>query len=55
MRKIVNKNSTYSKAYNDEESIKKMIDTLKSIGVSTIVEKEDNPTWNDMDLSLIHI
>ena len=45
----VNKNSTYSKAYNDEESIKKMIDTLKSIGVSTIVEKEDNPTWNDMD------
>lgn len=44
-----NKNSTYSKAYNDEESIKKMIDTLKSIGVSTIVEKEDNPTWNDMD------
>lgn len=44
-----NKNSTYSKVYNDEESINKMIDTLKSIGVSTIVEKKDNPTWNDMD------
>lgn len=45
----VNKNSTYSKAYNDEESLNKMVDTLKSIGVSTIVEKKDNPTWNDMD------
>lgn len=45
----VNRNSTYSKAYNDEESINKMIETLKSIGVSTIVEKDDNPTWNDMD------
>lgn len=45
----VNKNSTYSKAYNDEESLNKMVDTLKSIGVSTIVEKKDNPTWNDID------
>lgn len=44
----VNKNSTYSKSYNDEESINKMIDTLKSIGVSTIVEKKDNPVYNDM-------
>ena len=45
----VNRNSTYSKAYNDEESINKMVETLKSIGISTIVEKDDNPTWNDMD------
>ncbi len=45
----INRNSTYSKAYNDEESIKKMVETLKSIGISTIVEKDDNPTWNDMD------
>lgn len=45
----VNRNSTYSKAYNDEESIKKMVETLKSIGISTIVEKDQNPTWNDMD------
>lgn len=45
----VNRNSTYSKAYNDEESINKMIETLKSVGISTIVEKDDNPTWNDMD------
>lgn len=44
-----NKNSTYSKVYNDEESINKMIETLKSIGISTIVEKDENPTWNDMD------
>lgn len=46
-----NKNSTYSKVYNDEESINKMIETLKSIGISTIVEKDENPTWNDMDYS----
>ena len=45
----VNRNSTYSKAYNDEESINKMVETLKSIGISTIVEKDENPTWNDMD------
>ena len=45
----INRNSTYSKAYNDEESINKMVETLKSIGISTIVEKDDNPTWNDMD------
>ena len=45
----INRNSTYSKAYNDEESINKIVETLKSIGVSTIVEKDDNPTWNDMD------
>ena len=45
----VNRNSTYSKAYNDEESINKMVETLKSIGISTIVEKDQNPTWNDMD------
>lgn len=45
----INRNSTYSKAYNDEESINKMIETLKSIGISTIVEKDENPTWNDMD------
>ena len=44
----INRNSTYSKAYNDEESINKMVETLKSIGISTIVEKDDNPTWNDM-------
>ncbi|MDU1176575.1 MAG: transglycosylase domain-containing protein, partial [Peptoniphilus harei] len=30
----VNRNSTYSKAYNDEESINKMVETLKSIGIS---------------------
>lgn len=47
----INRNSTYSKAYNDEESINKMVETLKSIGISTIVEKDDNPTWNDMDYS----
>ena len=47
----INRNSTYSKAYNDEESINKMIETLKSIGISTIVEKDENPTWNDMDYS----
>lgn len=46
-----NKNSTYSKVYNDEESINKMIETLKSIGITTIVEKDENPTWNDMDYS----
>lgn len=45
----INRNSTYSKAYNDEESINKMVETLKSIGISTIVEKDENPTWNDMD------
>ena len=45
----INRNSTYSKAYNDEESINKMVETLKSIGISTIVEKDQNPTWNDMD------
>ena len=45
----INRNSTYSKAYNDEESINKIVETLKSIGISTIVEKDDNPTWNDMD------
>ena len=44
-----NKNSTYSKVYNDEESINKIIETLKSIGITTIVEKDENPTWNDMD------
>lgn len=47
----INRNSTYSKAYNDEESINKMVETLKSIGISTIVEKDENPTWNDMDYS----
>ncbi|MET3616783.1 penicillin-binding protein 1A [Peptoniphilus olsenii] len=45
----INTRSTYTKAYNDEVAIEKIIETLKSIGVTSIVTKEDNPTWNDMD------
>lgn len=44
----INTSSTYTKSYDDDVSINKMIDTLKSIGVTSIVTKEDNPKYNDM-------
>lgn len=44
----INNRSTYTKSYDDDVSINKMIDTLKSIGVTSIVTKEDNPKYNDM-------
>lgn len=47
----INQNSTYTKSYDDDESIAKMVETLKSIGVTSIVEKEDNPTYNDLAYS----
>lgn len=44
----INNRSTYTKSYDDDVAINKMVETLESIGVTSIVTKEDNPTYNDL-------
>ena len=50
-----NKFSTYPKVYNDEESINKVVDTLESIGITSIVKpdpsKPNTILTNDMSFS----
>lgn len=49
----INTRSTYSKSYDDDKSFTTVMNTLKDVGVTSVVTPEENPTWNDMNFSAL--
>lgn len=48
----INRSKTYSKGYDDDVSTQKMIDTLRSVGVTTVVSKDFDPVKNEKNPSI---